>query len=253
MDTIRREPAAATRTFLCAILSLVAIACCPAAAAPVPLPPPRPPDLAPPAPTPTPPPILVRPDDNMLRAQVLASHRIVGEALPPIDDGGGCGIAAPLRLDAVLLADGGKVVLLPAAVVRASLASVVADWVREDLAPGIAKGDRLAGIEGTGGYECRDRNRIAGGKLSEHAFGDALDLQAFRTEHGEVFAVAAADGTDAARAFLALVKKTACLRFSTVLGPGSDAFHALHLHVDLEARRNNAHLCQWTLNAQAKR
>lgn len=162
-------------------------------------------------------------------------------------------IAAPLRLDAILLADGGKVVLLPAVVVRASLASVVADWVREDLAPGITKGDRLAAIEGAGGYECRGRNRIAGAKLSEHAFGDALDLEGFRTERGALFAVAAPDGTDTARAFLALVKKTACQRFSTVLGPGSDAFHAQHLHVDLETRRNGAHLCQWTLNAEAKR
>jgi hypothetical protein len=43
------------------------------------------------------------------------------------------------------------------------------------------------------------------------------------------------------------MKKTACLRFSTVLGPGADAFHAQHLHVDLAVRRNGLHLCQWTL------
>jgi hypothetical protein len=209
------------------------------------MPPPRPPDLTPAKPAP--PLILVHPEDNMLRAQLLATHHVLGEALPPIDDKGGCGIAAPLRLDAIVLADGGRVALSPAVVVRASLASVVANWVREDLAPGIIKGDRLADIEGTGGYECRGRDRIAGAKLSEHAFGNALDLEGFRTQRGALFAVAAPDGTDAARAFLALVKKTACQRFSTVLGPGSDAFHAQHLHVDLEARHNGAHLCQWNL------
>jgi len=43
------------------------------------------------------------------------------------------------------------------------------------------------------------------------------------------------------------MKKTACLRFSTVLGPGADLYHEEHLHIDLAARRNGMHLCQWTV------
>jgi len=149
----------------------------------VPLPPIRPPDLVRPSPNTT----LSQPtadDNDTLRAQVLASRRVIGQALPPIIDKGGCVIAAPLRLDAIILADGAKVTLSPSVIMRASLASAVADWVRDDLAPAIAKGDRLASIEGAGAYECRSRDSVAGAKLSEHAIGNALDLHALRTEHG---------------------------------------------------------------------
>jgi hypothetical protein len=240
-----------------ALMSAGMIAVCAAAAAQVPLPPVRPPDLTAPAPVQQPAPATAAPpattavqpnpaDNDMLRTQVLASGRLIGEALPPISDKGGCMIAAPVRLDAILLADGAKVLLLPAVVMRASLASAVADWVREDLSAAVAKGDRLASIEGVGAYECRNRDSVVGAKLSEHALGNALDLHALRTEHGKLFVIAPAkDDTDDVLAFRALMKKTACARFSTVLGPGSDAFHALHLHVDLAVRRNGMHLCQW--------
>lgn len=228
-------------------LGLTLAVCASAFGAEVPLPPGRPADAGGPPP-------VVRPnaDDNAaLRAQVLASRRLVGEVLPPIAEAGGCGIAAPLRLDAILLKDGAKVVLSPPVVMRASLASAVADWVRDDLAPAVAKGDRLAAIGGTGGYECRSRNRVFGAKLSEHAIGNALDLGALRTERGEIFLVASPGDTDEQRSFFAAMKKTACLRFTTVLGPGADAAHAFHLHVDLEARRNGMRLCQWTLAAMS--
>lgn len=239
--------AAAARIFSCALVSQGLIALAPISVVAVPLPPPRPPDLI----APTPETKVAQPmpmDNDTLRAQVLANHRVIGEALPPISDKGGCVIAAPLRLDAILLEDGTKVTLAPEVILRASLASAVADWVRDDLAPAIAKGDRLASIEGTGGYECRNRDSIAGAKLSEHAIGNALDLHALRTEQGKLFVIAPSTGDrDDVKAFRALMKKTACLRFSTVLGPGADAFHAQHLHIDLAVRRNGLHLCQWAL------
>lgn len=252
-----REAATAARTSLRALMSVGMVLVCISAAAAqdsVPVPPPRPPDLTPPTPvapqpTPAPAPTAAQPipeDNETLRAQVLASHRLIGEALPPIDDKGGCIIVAPLRLEAIVLADGAKVTLLPGAVMRASLAAAIADWVREDLAPAIPKGDRLASLEGVGAYECRDRDGIKGGKLSEHAIGNAFDVHALRTQHGKLFVIAPSkDDTDEVKSFRALMKRTACLRFMTVLGPGSDPFHALHLHVDLEARHHATHLCQW--------
>jgi hypothetical protein len=210
----------------------------------VPVPPIRPPDVPPSMPA-----AVIQPsaaDNDALREKVLAGGRVGAEALPPIDGKGGCGIAAPLRLNAIILTDGTKVALLPAVVMRASLASVVADWVGDDLASGIAKGDQLASIEGTGAYECRSRDGVAGAKLSEHATGNALDLHALRTKNGKLIVIAPSnDDTDEVKSFRALMKKTACLRFATVLGPGADSFHAQHLHVDLAARRNNMHLCQW--------
>ena len=41
------------------------------------------------------------------------------------------------------------------------------------------------------------------------------------------------------------VLHSACARFSTVLGPGSDGYHEDHIHLDLMERRNNYKICQW--------
>jgi hypothetical protein len=42
------------------------------------------------------------------------------------------------------------------------------------------------------------------------------------------------------------VKRGACARFSTVLGPGSDGFHEDHIHVDLmEGAPGRFKMCQW--------
>jgi len=41
------------------------------------------------------------------------------------------------------------------------------------------------------------------------------------------------------------MRASACDRFATVLGPGSDGYHESHIHVDLAERRNNYKLCQW--------
>ena len=41
------------------------------------------------------------------------------------------------------------------------------------------------------------------------------------------------------------VLHSACARFSTVLGPGSDWYHEDHIHLDLMERRNNYKICQW--------
>lgn len=219
----------------------------------VPMPPQRPADLA------APPEIILRPPaesagDNMaLRDQAMQSGELVAEILPPLAAPGGCGIAAPLKLEAVVLDPKTKVEIVPAVTMRPSLALAIADWLREDLEPALAnkdkeKDDGLSRVEGIGAYECRTRDSIAGAKLSEHAIGNAFDLHAIVTEKGRHIGVAPSpQDVTADAAFLATMKKTACLRFMTVLGPGSDVFHLSHLHIDLEARRGGAHLCQWNL------
>jgi hypothetical protein len=41
------------------------------------------------------------------------------------------------------------------------------------------------------------------------------------------------------------LRKSACERFMTVLGPGSDGYHENHVHVDLAKRRHDYRICQW--------
>jgi hypothetical protein len=43
------------------------------------------------------------------------------------------------------------------------------------------------------------------------------------------------------------LRASACARFSTVLGPGSDGYHQTHVHVDLESRRSGYRICQWDI------
>ena len=93
-------------------------------------------------------------------------------------------------------------------------------------------------------YSCRPRNGQAGNKVSAHAFGNALDIGSFRLADDHVVTVKGAwsRGTPEERGFLREVLGAACPRFTTVLGPGSNAFHYDHFHVDL-ARRKSRDIC----------
>jgi hypothetical protein len=53
-----------------------------------------------------------------------------------------------------------------------------------------------------------------------------------------------ADAPEAEAKFLDALRKAACGPFKTVLGPGSDADHALHFHFDLAPRRHGGTFCQ---------
>ena len=80
-------------------------------------------------------------------------------------------------------------------------------------------------------------------KLSEHAFGNALDIASFRLADGRTIAVAP-DLKGESRTFLDRLRTAACGPFRTVLGPGADADHANHLHLDLAPRRSDNPICE---------
>ena len=207
----------------------------PQATATPPLPPETPPDEtrvldSPPAP----------PEPDATCPGLLSGRTVVATAVPPIADGDGCGIAAPVRVEAIVLRDGRRVPLVPAATMRCDLAASLADWLRDDVVPATGSEGDLVGVADAAAYTCRNRNHLSGERLSEHARGNAIDILALRFARRTIWI---ADATT--RAFWAALKPSACLRFATVLGPGSDAFHATDLHLDLERRRSGAHLCQW--------
>lgn len=165
--------------------------------------------------------------------------------MPPISEPGGCAIPLPLKLSAVLLPTGRTVGFDPPVTVRCTLADALSEWVRQDLVPLLAaRGGGLAKLAGTSGYQCRSRDRIVGAKLSEHATGNAVDISAMVM--ADKSSAKVTDDAQNATLF-AQMKLTSCARFTTVLGPGSDGFHANHLHLDLAARRNGKHICQWQL------
>lgn len=168
------------------------------------------------------------------------------ETPPPVTDPAerDCGIARPLAVSEILPG----VALRPQAVLRCATALALAEWTRDFVVPAARRlPDRggLAGLDHGTAYLCRPRNGVSGATLSEHAFGNAVDVAAFRFERGEALLVTprAGDGS-LEEAFQAAVRKAACLSFTTVLGPGADAAHADHLHLDVKARGGGFRLCQ---------
>ena len=107
-------------------------------------------------------------------------------------------------------------------------------WLRDLVAPLIA-GElavELKSVRTGPGYECRNRNRAEAGKISAHASGLAADVASFELANGRMLAVKP-DGDEHMRATFAAIRVAACGWFTTVLGPGSDAAHADHMHVDI--------------------
>jgi hypothetical protein len=156
-----------------------------------------------------------------------------------------CGDIAPVRLSAVRLPDGGRVELRPAAVARCEKALAFARWVRDDLADAVRyAGGRLERVEIAASYTCRPRNNVSGARLSEHGIANAIDVGALVLDKGRRITI---DDKNAPAVLLAEMRRSACERFTTVLGPGSDAAHQHHLHVDLARRRGGYRMCQWTM------
>lgn len=181
-------------------------------------------------------------------AAAVADGAIVAMAETGLTIGKGCALPDPVRLTGVRRADGGLIRLTPAAVLRCDAALAVAAWAREDLAPAIAAlGTELSAIKVAASYDCRPRNRQAGARMSEHGFGNAFDVGGFLVRDRRTLIVA---DRSFPMSLQTRMKASACMRFSTVLGPGSDGFHEDHVHVDLARRRNNLSLCRWTLKGE---
>ena len=78
-------------------------------------------------------------------------------------------------------------------------------------------------------------NGVSGAKLSEHARGNAIDISAFKIE-GRGWIEVGGIHFGAEQRFLKAIRASACGPFTTVLGPGSDAYHSDHFHLDLAER-----------------
>jgi hypothetical protein len=169
--------------------------------------------------------------------------------LAPLIGPGDCGALDVVRLDAVLLTDQRRVAVEPPAVLRCEMAEAVARWVREDVVgAAVPLGAPLIGIENFDSYECRSRNRLPGAKTSEHGKANALDVRALKLLGRR--AVELTDPT-VAHVLRENLRASACARFTTVLGPGSDGYHESHIHLDLAERRGGYRACQWDVRDPA--
>jgi hypothetical protein len=175
--------------------------------------------------------------------QALTEDIAIAPSIPDIHGPGGCGGEDLVRLEAIVLPDKHRVAVTPAAPLRCTMASAIADWVRTDvLALAQTLGSEPAVLDNFDSYECRGFNRIPGAHLSEHGRANALDVRAIKLANGRSITLT---DRSAPREMRESVRQSVCARFMTVLGPDSDWYHEEHIHLDLAERRNNYRICEW--------
>jgi hypothetical protein len=149
-----------------------------------------------------------------------------------IDGPGACGMDYPFKVSAF---DNGSVGLKSKVTLACPIIPQIDMWLEEIVKPAATMyfGVPVADLK-AGSYSCRPRNNQMGAKVSEHAFGNALDVMAFVLADGrEINVEKGWRGDPAEQEFLREAFVGACRYFTTVLAPGSDPFHYNHIHIDL--------------------
>jgi hypothetical protein len=140
----------------------------------------------------------------------------------------------------------GPVGLKPAATLACPLVSALDQWISEAVQPAAMHwfGQPVVEIRQISAYSCRGMNGDPNAHISEHAFGNALDIAGFTLADGYKFSVEKGwHGRPEEQGFLRDVEASACSQFTTVLAPGSNRFHYNHIHVDLMRRRGGRRAC----------
>ena len=138
-------------------------------------------------------------------------------------------------------------VLTPPATLACPIVSALDHWVSEGVQPAAMRwfGTPVTEIKQISAYSCRGMVGSGGSGISEHAFGNAIDIAAFTLSDGRRVTVEAGwHGTPEEQGFLRDVHLAACDHFSTVLAPGYNAAHYNHIHVDLMRRASGDRPCR---------
>jgi hypothetical protein len=174
--------------------------------------------------------------ENVCLSQGLVKPSPYIEPRSEISGPGICGMIHPFKVTA--LADG-AVRLDKSLTMDCSMIPAIETWLEQVVQP-LAQarfGQRVTQLDVFGAYSCRSVDNISGARLSEHAFGNAIDVSGFKLADGREILIARdwrRSGTQES-AFLHEAHAGACDNFTTVLGPGSDVFHYNHFHLDLAA------------------
>ncbi|WNO53946.1 extensin-like domain-containing protein [Stakelama saccharophila] len=169
----------------------------------------------------------------------LNRKRVEFRSLPDRGTPGSCS-----RIGTIQLLDIGTPVTNLGAM-RCGLADRFVNWVRYGIRPAARQilGSDVVKIESFGTYSCRGivGNGTAS-RLSEHAVADAVDIAAFDLADGRRISVLEGWNSDnqQVRAFLRVVHRSACKRFSTTLGPEYNSAHRNHFHIDM----GGGHFCR---------
>jgi hypothetical protein len=170
-------------------------------------------------------------EEACLSQQMVQPSAYMSQA-SKIDGPGSCGMDYPFKVAAF---SNGSVGVSRKLTLACPIIPRIDTWLEEVVKPAsvLYYGVPVIDLK-AGSYSCRPRNNQAGAKVSEHAYGNALDVMAFVLADGrEVSVLKGWKGDPTDQDFLREVFVGACRHFTTVLGPGADAFHYDHLHIDL--------------------
>ena len=141
----------------------------------------------------------------------------------------------------------GPVAVRPAATLACPIVSVLDRWLAEAVQPAAQRwfGTRVVEIKQISAYSCRGMNGNSFAHISEHAFGNALDIAGFTLADGRHVTVKDGwRGLPEEQGFLRDIEAAACQQFTTVLAPGSNVYHYDHIHVDLMRRASRRLICE---------
>ena len=166
---------------------------------------------------------------------------------PPTAPGAGQHVPlGPPRGPAVTAAMG-PVQIQPAATLACPIVSALDQWISVAVQPAALRWFRqpVVEIKQISAYSCRGMNGDPNAHISEHAFGNALDVAEFVLADGHKITVQYGwHGSPEEQGFLHDVQLAACDEFSTVLAPGANIYHYNHIHVDLMRRASGRRICQ---------
>jgi hypothetical protein len=176
-------------------------------------------------------------DADLCLSRLKAAGFEVDVAEQPSDPNERCRIETPVRLKAVSVPSrpGTAVRLGDQPILACRFAGAFGHWLGDLVAPVVAGSlnTELKSVRTGPGFVCRNRNGAATGKLSAHAEGLAIDIADFELANGSTLRIKPESDAPPSP-LLSALRTAACGWFTTVLGPGSDAAHADHLHLDVQ-------------------
>jgi len=143
----------------------------------------------------------------------------------------------------------GSIALPAKPVLGCGFALRLSTWLADVAAPVVESFAQspLVSIATGPGYQCRNRNNQKSGKISEHAFGNAIDITGFGLGSRQTVKVSTLnDGPPSQIRMLMALRISSCGYFTTVLGPGSNEAHKAHFHLDYAKRGKgwNYRICE---------
>ncbi|MCF2869693.1 extensin family protein [Octadecabacter sp. G9-8] len=176
------------------------------------------------------------PEPTVGPGNVCGDPALFGETIGTVDGAGACGIENAVRLTSV-----SGVTLSTPAIIDCGTATALKTWIETGARPAVGDtGGGLSSLRVVAHYSCRSRNNQSGARLSEHSFGNAIDIAGVGLVDGTEMTVLS-DWNGRYASQLRQMWQAACGPFGTVLGPEADRFHRDHFHFDTADYRSGSY------------